>query len=170
MLLQETYPCQDIFIIGGQSDGKSPIDITINSMPEQWNSYNSWMIGDNYLDWDGTEADQGTFNGYEASGTAAAFTSNDPSDKFYFELNDFGSNYWVVDMDLDCDQTQEKWFEFKTILRHCVGGIYQFVSYPWLQIIIQVINHNLGCFREIGFTEKLLSSNNYARRRAKNIA
>ena len=92
MLLQETYPCQDIFIIGGQSDGKSPIDITINSMPEQWNSYNSWMIGDNYLDWDGTEADQGTFNGYEASGTAAAFTSNDPSDKFYFELNDFCGN------------------------------------------------------------------------------
>ena len=93
-------------------------------MPEQWNSYNSWMIGDNYLDWDGTEADQGTFNGYEALGTAAALTSNDPSDKFYFELNDFGSNYWVVDMDLDCDQTQEKWFEFKTILRHCVGGNY----------------------------------------------
>ena len=57
-------------------------------MPEQWNSYNSWMAGDNYLDWDGTEAGQGTFNGYEALGTAAAITSNDPSDKFYFELND----------------------------------------------------------------------------------
>ena len=86
MILQQTVPGQDVFIQGGQTD-LSPIDIVINPMPEIWESYNSWMEGDDKLDWDGPQPDQGLFNGYEAMGTAAAWTTDDETSDFFYEGN-----------------------------------------------------------------------------------
>lgn len=119
-----TTPGQDVFIVGGQTD-KTPIDININPMPEIWESYNSWMVGDTQLDWDGPEAGQGTFMGYDAMGTAAAWTTDDPTEEFFYELNPgLGPNYWIVDFEVDCSQTQDGWFEFNTI--YSIGGNHDF--------------------------------------------
>jgi len=117
---KETVPGQDVFIQGGQSD-LSPIDIVIHPMPEIWESYNSWMEGDDKLDWEGPQPGQGTFMGYDAMGTAAAWTTDDETNEFYYEGNPgLGDNFWIIDMDMDCSQTQNGWFEFTTI--YSIGG------------------------------------------------
>ena len=86
-------------------------------MPVQWDKYNAWSEGDDKLDWDGPQEDQGLFEGYESMGTALAWTTDDKTNDYYFELNDYGDHYWILDMDMDCSQTQEGWFEFSTIFR-----------------------------------------------------
>ena len=53
-------------------------------------------------------------------GTPGAWTTNDPTDDFYYSLNTFGPHYWFIVMDMDCDQTQGGWFEFSTI--YSIGG------------------------------------------------
>ncbi len=55
--LQETVPGQDVFIVGGRTDG-NPIDIRINALPEQFSKYNAWSTGDTQLDWNGAEPQQ----------------------------------------------------------------------------------------------------------------
>ena len=67
---QETFPGSDVFIIGGVSPATRPgcsddaetsecsVDIVLNPMPEQWEAYNTWMIGDTKLDWQGPQAEQ----------------------------------------------------------------------------------------------------------------
>lgn len=136
--------------MGGQTD-KSPIDIEIHPMPEDWESYNSWMeglifmifiwfiefqlsdLGDDQLDWDGPQPGQGLFNGYEAMGTALAWTTSDKTNPFYYELNPgLGDHYWILDVDIDCSQTQDGWFEFNTI--YSIGGtvvFFQGYVYFW---------------------------------------
>lgn len=90
-------------------------------MPEDWESYNSWMEGDDQLDWDGPQPGQGLFNGYEAMGTALAWTTSDKTNPFYYELNPgLGDHFWILDVDVDCSQTQDGWFEFNTI--YSIGG------------------------------------------------
>ena len=49
-----------------------------------------------------------------------ARTTSDPTNDFYYELNTWGDHYWFLVMDMDCDQTQEGWFEFNTI--YSIGG------------------------------------------------
>ena len=56
-LLQKTVPGQDLFIIGGRADG-GPIDIRVNSMPNQFDKYNAWSQGDSQLDWKGMQNGQ----------------------------------------------------------------------------------------------------------------
>ena len=70
LLTKETFPGSDVFLIGGVSPVTRPgcsddadtsecsIDILLNPMPEQWESYNTWMIGDTKLDWQGPQAEQ----------------------------------------------------------------------------------------------------------------
>ena len=41
------------------------------------------------------------------------WTTNDPSNPSYQELNVYGDHYWMVDMDMDCDQTEDGWFELQ---------------------------------------------------------
>ena len=42
----------------------------------------------------------------QAMGTPAAWTTNKPTDDYYYELNTWGDHYWFVVMDMDCSQTQ----------------------------------------------------------------
>ena len=53
-------------------------------------------------------------------GTPGAWTTNDPTDDFYYSLNSFGPHHWFIVMDMDCDQTQGGWFEFNTV--YSIGG------------------------------------------------
>ena len=110
-----------MFIVGGQTDGKTPISIEINPMPEQWESYDAWMIGDDLLNWDGAQRDQGLFEGYEALGTAGGWTTSDKTNPFYYELNPgLGDHFWIFDLDIDCSQTVDGWFEVQTY--YSIGG------------------------------------------------
>eukprot|EP00095_Tigriopus_kingsejongensis_P004644 maker-scaffold29_size597861-snap-gene-1.15 protein:Tk04644 transcript:maker-scaffold29_size597861-snap-gene-1.15-mRNA-1 annotation:"alpha-amylase 1" len=129
---RETFPGSDVFIVGGVSETQRPdcgvdaetstcsIDIELNPMPKQWESYNGWMEGDTKLDWDGPQADQGLFDEYEAFGTPGAWTTDDATDDFYYELNTFGPHHWIIDLNMDCSQTEDGWFEFNTV--YTIGG------------------------------------------------
>ena len=35
-------------------------------------------------------------------------------------IEGLGDNFWIIDMDMDCSQTQNGWFEFTTI--YSIGG------------------------------------------------
>jgi len=123
---RQTVPGSDVFIIGGVAPDQQ-IDISLYPFPANWESYNDWMVGDDHLDWDGPEEGQGEHapdendpTEYPAMGTPGAWTTNDPTDDFYYSLNSFGPHYWFIVMDMDCDQTQGGWFEFSTI--YSIGG------------------------------------------------
>lgn len=54
------------------------IPITHNIKPLNIDSsYSKWSLGDHYLDWDGPEEGQGTFEGIEAGGTPMMWTTNE---------------------------------------------------------------------------------------------
>ena len=53
-------PGSDVFIVGGVAPDQV-IDISLYPFPENWESYNHWMVGDLHLDWDGPEEGQGEF-------------------------------------------------------------------------------------------------------------
>jgi len=100
-----------------------------------YDKYNALRVGDNYLDFFGKESTQGSFGTDQAYGTALAWTTNDAADtqgryqplntylkmfnsQFYSKLftksNDlcrYGPEYWMVDFDMDCDKTENGWFE-----------------------------------------------------------
>lgn len=52
-----------------------------------YDAYNAWRKGDRFLDWHGPEPGQGTFQGKQAFGTPAVWTTNNPSDDRYNKLN-----------------------------------------------------------------------------------
>ena len=91
-------------------------------------------MGDNYLDFFGTEPTQGSFGTDQAYGTPLVWTTNDAADtqgryqplnkyfkmlnshlsKLFIKSNDlrrYGPSYWMVDFDMDCDKTENGWFE-----------------------------------------------------------
>jgi hypothetical protein len=39
-------------------------------------------------------------------GTPGAWSTNDPTDDYYYALNTFGPHYWFFVMEMDCSQTQ----------------------------------------------------------------
>ena len=57
---RQTVPGSDVFIVGGVAPDQV-IDISLYPFPENWESYNHWMVGDSHMDWDGPEDGQGTF-------------------------------------------------------------------------------------------------------------
>ncbi|XP_069940254.1 alpha-amylase A-like isoform X4 [Cherax quadricarinatus] len=135
-LYKQTNPGQDIFIIGGidiahrpgcTSDAESDVcalDITVNSLGTNvhYDRYNAWRAGDTKLDWYGAQAGQGTYNGQVASGTPLVWTTSNSGAPEYQELNTYGDSYWMVDMIMDCAQTDEGWFHFKAYLTNAGSG------------------------------------------------
>lgn len=77
-------------------------------------------MGDTRLDWLGSEAEQGNYQGQPAEGTPLAWTSNSQSSPGYQALNTWGEHYWMVDVDMDCSQSEQGWFEVKAFLTN--GG------------------------------------------------
>lgn len=126
--------CFFIFLVFSKLSENCEIDIQMNSLPSTWAKYNAWSEGVSHLSWHGPEATQGTYNNWPALGIPAAWTSNDPANALFHSDNLFGDHYWLVDMNLDCDQTENGWFEFKTIFS--LGGKCPFhlpgVNLPWL--------------------------------------
>jgi len=128
---KKTDPGQDLFIRGGISNEQRPgctndartsecaIDIRIKEVGRGagFDQYNAYRNGDMKLDFYGAESNQAQFHGTEASGTAMQWTTNDQGNQLYHSFNRQGSDYWVVDMQMDCEQTERGWFELKAFLR-----------------------------------------------------
>lgn len=121
------------------------------------------------LDWDGPQPDQGLFNGYEAMGTALAWTTSDETNPFYYELNPgLGDHYWILDVDMDCSQTQDGWFEFNTI--YSIGGkpILTSSGYRNFKIHLgedgEAAVSQAACTGEVGGTSPITGSTNHMAR------
>ncbi|KZS14665.1 Alpha-amylase 1 [Daphnia magna] len=133
---KQTNPGQDMFIRGGidhtvrpgcvedasTSPCAIPIQIASLGTTAHYAKYDAWAVGDTRLDWYGTQVGQGSYTGQPASGTPLAWTSNKPSEAGYQELNAWGDHYWMVEMDMDCSQTEQGWFEVKAFLTNSGSG------------------------------------------------
>lgn len=133
---KQTNEGQDLFVRGGIDGSERPgctddvstdpcaIGITTNSLgtTDHYNKYNSWREGDVHLDWFGVEPGQGTYGGAEASGSPLAWTSSDPSSPGHQDLNEWGDHYWMLDMDMDCSQAEQGWFEVKAFVTNAGDG------------------------------------------------
>ncbi|KAK7462553.1 hypothetical protein BaRGS_00038409 [Batillaria attramentaria] len=127
-----TAPGQNLFFRGGidhsrrtgctlvaeESNCSIPIEVRdIVELPDgHVAAYRAWSQGDRFLDWYGPEEGQGNFNGHQAQGTPATWTTNDQSRDGYHPGNEFGDNYWLLDMDMDCSKTENGYFELKGFL------------------------------------------------------
>lgn len=131
---KQTNPGQDMFVRGGIDTAQRPgctndiasncaIDFTVNSLGEttHYDKYKSWSAGDTRLDWLGAETGQGSYQGQPAEGTPLAWTSNSASSPGYQSLNTWGDHYWMVDVDMDCSQSEQGWFEVKAFLTNGAG-------------------------------------------------
>ncbi|XP_064112997.1 alpha-amylase-like isoform X2 [Macrobrachium nipponense] len=133
---KQTIDGQDLFVRGGIGENQRPgctddvstdpcaIDMETNSLGEtdHYSKYNSWRVGDNRLDWLGGEPGQGTYQGQAAVGSPLAWTSNQPGNPGYQELNQWGEHYWMIDTDMNCTQTENGWFELKAFLTNDGSG------------------------------------------------
>lgn len=133
---------QDMFIRGGIDHGYANTVLGRNcqtnnfecAIPIAHNNLRNattvgWKQGDQYLDWYGLEAQQGL----GAEGTALDWTTNQwplswgaqktvAVDGFGEEpLNDFGSHYWMLDVQMDCSATVNGWFELKSYISNGPG-------------------------------------------------
>lgn len=137
----ETQSGQDMFIRGGIDHGFAAsqgvacteqnklcaIEIDHNNLRNSTTS--TWKAEDNYLDWYGVEANQVI----TAEGTALDWTTNQwPAawgavktvalDGYGEEpLNTFGAHYWMLDVQMDCSQTHNGWFEVKAFVKNGQG-------------------------------------------------
>ncbi|KAK4293347.1 hypothetical protein Pmani_033953 [Petrolisthes manimaculis] len=133
---KETSVGQDLFVRGGIDEGHRPgctenaetdicaLDISTNSLGsgEHYTKYDSWRVGDTKLDWYGAQTGQGSYQGQAASGTPMAWTTNQAGNAGYQDLNKYGEHYWMVDMTMDCDQTEGGWFDVKAFLSNAGSG------------------------------------------------
>nr|AWU67110.1 putative alpha-amylase [Crangon crangon] len=133
---KQTSDGQDLFIRGGIDAEHRPgctsevttdpcaIDMETNSLGEtnHYIKYNTWRQGDTRLDWQGSEPGQGTYQGQPASGSPLAWTSNQPGNPGYQELNQWGEHYWMIDTNMDCSQAENGWFEIKAFVTNSGSG------------------------------------------------
>lgn len=143
----ETVPGQDMFIRGGidHDYAKATLHrdctsanylcaVPIRHLNLRNATTNPWKQGDGVLDWYGREPNQnGLSNGMPAAGTPLDWTTNTwPAewgpqrtvavDGFGVEpLNRKGPHYWMLDVQMDCTQTANGWFEFKTYISNGPG-------------------------------------------------
>ncbi|XP_067652823.1 serine protease 33-like [Haliotis asinina] len=119
---------ENVFMRGGRGNCSAchiPIKHRIVPKHPDAGAYYTWSLGDRYLDWNGSETHQHSFHGQTPRGTPMIWTTNKhvpggPSvqnEGFgYTPTNRLGSNFWMIDIDMDCSQTYNGWFEFKTYI------------------------------------------------------
>nr|CDJ87398.1 Glycosyl hydrolase and Alpha-amylase domain containing protein [Haemonchus contortus] len=170
-LKKDTNLGQNLFIRGGVShankDVCSPgpyqqttdacaIPIVHNTtVPFVYAEYLSWSQGDQFLDFEGAEERQGTYDGTAPFGTPLAYSTNDPTAVEYQPYNKYGSGYWMAELLIDCKKTDNGWFELKGYLSPSVG---------WEQDISQK-----ACTGAIGGTAPFSSRNHIAKCGAVNV-
>ncbi len=125
----QTIPGQDVFLRGGTKGG-GPIRVQHrNWLNPHTNTYR-W--GDVNLDWSGGELGQATPPGKFGGGSPMDWTTSlaqAQGQKSYVSMagfgiadeNTFGMNYWMLDVDMDCEQAFDdgqgrKWFELQALI------------------------------------------------------
>ena len=108
----QTSSGQDVFVRGGVSPDKT-VDHSVLPLPEQWRGYNEWSVGDTRLDWEGAQDGQGQHDGRQALGTPTGWTSSYDGNQFHHPYNVWGDHYWMVDLEMDCSDTRDGWFELQ---------------------------------------------------------
>lgn len=106
---QEVCNCED-----------TDIDVTIRERNEMtWPEYFAWGVGASKLSWCELEG-QGSFGSgrftQDPLGLPAAWTSDDANHPNYEPINQIGDHQWAVMMDMDCSQTVNGEFYFRSIL------------------------------------------------------
>ncbi|MBQ1782334.1 MAG: hypothetical protein II007_01630 [Gammaproteobacteria bacterium] len=78
------------------------------------------FVNDSQLDWFGPESGQSNSIGTPLVWTTNSWSSNMGAEKTVARdgygltpLNTFGSHYWMLDVEMDCDRTGDGWFEVK---------------------------------------------------------
>ncbi|KAH9519300.1 Alpha-amylase A type-1/2 [Bulinus truncatus] len=103
LIERQTNPGQDLFIRGGIDYARragcsasaalasNPCAIPIKHNDPGTNGHfdkvKAWSVGDNFLDWGGAEPGQGSYQGHQAEGTPAFWSTNDHSNAGYSSLN-----------------------------------------------------------------------------------
>lgn len=138
----QTQPGQDMFIRGGidhawaNNNGRNctstnyECSIPIISHNNMLNSTTAgWKVGDNFLDWYGSESTQSN----ASLGTPLDWTTDSwPSSwgpkrtvavngSGETPLNTYGHHFWMLDVDLDCSRTENGWFELKSFISNGPG-------------------------------------------------
>ena len=143
----ETVTGQDMFVRGGIdhdyanthrnrdcSSSNFNCAIPIRHRNTRNATTNPWKEGDHHLDWYGREAGQTSIsNGRLAEGSALDWTTDSwpaqwgekrtVSQNGFGEepLNQYGSHYWMLDVDMDCSRTVDGWFELKSYIANGAG-------------------------------------------------
>ncbi|KAI9550247.1 hypothetical protein GHT06_001534 [Daphnia sinensis] len=138
VIYKATTVGQDMFIQGGvnketirpscasdvnaaTSDCSISINATSLGTGSHWAKYDAWRVGDTKLDWFGAQPGQGYYQTFGAFGTPLAWTTNEPGDG-YQQLNTWGPNHWMVDLQMNCDETANGWFDVKAYLTQFGNG------------------------------------------------
>ena len=125
----QTIPGQDVFLRGG-TKGQVPIRIRHRNWLNPHTDTYRW--GDVNLDWSGGELGQATPPGKFGGGSPMDWTTSlaqAQGQKSYVSMagfgiadeNTFGTNYWMLDVDMDCEQAFDdgkggKWFELQALI------------------------------------------------------
>ena len=124
----QAEPGQDLFVRGG-GQGGNPIRIRHRNWLNPHTNVYRW--GDVYLHWGNSEVGQGQVSPDLGGGSPADWTTslaegqNQPfvSTAGYgiADENQFGMHYWMLDVDMDCEQAFDdgqghKWFELKAFM------------------------------------------------------
>ncbi len=132
-ILGQTQPGQDMFLRGGTKGGGAIRIRHRNWLNEHTNTYR-W--GDAYLDWNGGELGQAQPAGRFGGGSPMDWTTslaqgqNQPfvstAGFGIADENNFGMHYWMLDVDMDCEQAfddghGQKWFELKAFVAPIPG-------------------------------------------------
>jgi hypothetical protein len=106
----QTIPGQDMFVRGGTKGG-GPIRIRHRNWLNPHT--NTYRFDDTNLDWAGVELGQTAPSGRFGGGSPVDWTTSMAQGQPYMSTagfgiadeNTFGANYWMLDVDMDCDQT-----------------------------------------------------------------
>lgn len=125
----QTIPGQDVFVRGGAKGGGAIRILHRNWLNPHTNIYR-W--GDANLDWSQSELGQATPPGQFGGGSPLDWTtslSQAQGERSYVSMagfgiadeNTFGMNYWMLDVDMDCEQALDdghgrKWFELQALI------------------------------------------------------
>lgn len=124
----QTQPGQDLFVRGG-SQGGTPIRIRHRNWLNPHTNVYRW--GDVYLDWSGGELGQAQPSPDIGGGSPADWTTSLAQGQGQpytwtagygiADENTFGMNYWMLDVDMDCEQAADdgqghRWFEMKAFM------------------------------------------------------
>ncbi len=115
-IYKQTIVGQDLFILG-TDDNRGAIDIKLNEdIGGVWAEYDAWGEGVKTLDITPNEGQTTELYGMKALGLPLRWTSDNEENELYDEFNDRGDHVWIVDMEMDCSQTEDGWFAYKVIM------------------------------------------------------